>query len=46
MQNIFRENLVREHGEKVVADFDKKVYGKFVDPIKDWVAIKNHFDSL
>lgn len=46
MQSIFRQKLVEELGEEVVADFDKRVYGKVVDPIKDWEAIIEKFKNL
>lgn len=45
-QVIFRKNLVKEHGEKVVAEYDRKVKGKFVNPVKDWQEIILFFDSL
>lgn len=46
MQVIFRENLVKEHGEKMVAEYDRQVAGKFYNAIKDWNAIREHFDTL
>jgi hypothetical protein len=46
MQVIFRENLVKEHGEVMVAEFDRQVAGKFYNAVKNWVEIKEHFDSL
>ena len=46
MQNVFRAKLVEEHGEEVVAEFDRQVKGKFVNPVKNWDAIKEEFDSL
>jgi len=32
MQVVFRRNLVKEHGEEKVAEFDRQVKGKFVNP--------------
>lgn len=42
----YREHLVKDYGEEIVAEYDRRVYGKYVDPIKDWVAVKNHFDGI
>jgi len=42
----FRTRLVKEHGEDVVAEYDRQVDGKFVNPVKDWKGIKRHFDEL
>jgi hypothetical protein len=39
MQNIFRENLVEEHGEEKVAEFDRQVKAKTVNPVKDWDSL-------
>lgn len=46
MQVIFRKNLVKEHGEKVVAEYDRQVKGKFVNPVKSWQEIITHFENL
>lgn len=46
MQVIFRKNLVKEHGEKIVAEYDRQVKGKFVNPVKDWQKIIDHFNAL
>ena len=46
LQVIFRANLVKEHGEAVVAQFDREVRAKKVDPIKNWDAIIEKFDRL
>ena len=46
MQNIFRRNLVKEHGEGVVAKFDKEVKAKKVDPVKDWQGLIDRFNGL
>jgi len=46
MQVIFRENLVKEHGEEMVAEFDRQVAGKFVNPEKDWKSVIARFKGL
>ena len=46
MQVIFRKNLVKEHGEKVVAEYDRQVKGKFVNPVKNWQEVITHFENL
>ena len=45
-QAVFREKLVLEHGEAVVAQYDKEVEAHKVDPVKDWQAIIDRFDNL
>ena len=45
MQNEFRRNLVKEHGEKVVAQFDKEVKAKKVDKVENWQAVMDDFDA-
>jgi hypothetical protein len=42
----FRAKLVKEHGEEMVAAFDAQVAAKMVNPIKDWQAVINRFNSL
>lgn len=42
----FRARLVQEHGEEKVAEFDRQVKARTINPVKDWKAIKEHFDSL
>lgn len=39
MQGIFRKKLVKELGEEVVADYEKRVRAKEVSPVKDWDAL-------
>ena len=46
MQVRFREGLVKEHGEAVVAKFDKEVKAKKIDKVENWEKIIEHFDSL
>ncbi len=46
MQESYRRHLVKDYGEEIVSEFDKKVYSKMVLPIKDWKAIKDFFDNL
>lgn len=46
MQVEFRRGLVKEHGETVVAEFDRQVAGKFVNPLKDWKEVIERFNSL
>lgn len=42
----FREKLVQEHGEAVVAEFDAAVAARKVNPVKDWKEVIGRFDSL
>lgn len=46
MQESYRRHLVVDYGEEEVAKYDKMVYGKVVQPIKDWKAIEQLFNSL
>lgn len=46
MQVEFRKRLVIEHGEKVVAEFDRAVLAKEVEPIKDWQMVIDDFQRL
>jgi hypothetical protein len=45
-QVVFREKLVKEYGERVVAEFDKQVNAKQVNPVKDWQEVIDRFDGL
>ncbi len=42
----FRERLVRELGEEVVAEFDRQVDGKFVNKVVSWEAVAEKFKNL
>lgn len=44
MQEMFIARLIQEHGRSVVASMRARVYK--VDPVKDWKAIREHFDAL
>lgn len=44
MQEVFVAKLVQELGQKTVAQLRARVYK--VDPIKDWKAVKEHFETL
>jgi len=46
MQNVFRRKLVTEHGEKKVAEFDRQVEGKVVNPVKSWEEITERYKKL
>jgi len=46
MQVVFRKNLVKEHGEKKVAEYDRQVLGKFVNKVENWTIIKEKFKNL
>lgn len=46
MQSAFEEKLIAEHGKKLVAQYKKDSFGKKVDPVKDWNAIIEKFDSM
>ena len=46
MQVVFRRNLVKEHGEKIVAEYDRQVRGKFINPVKDWQEVIDRFKSF
>ena len=45
-QADYRKNLVKELGEKVVAQYEKDARAKKVDRVTDWNAIKNKFENL
>ena len=42
----FRKKLVKELGEEVVAQFDKEVQARKVDPVKDWQGVIDHYQEL
>lgn len=44
MKVEFRRGLVEEYGEEFVTELDARAYRK--DPVKDWSAIIQKFDSL
>ncbi len=46
MQNVFRANLVKEHGEAVVAQFDREVAAYKTDPVKDWQALLKEYQEI
>lgn len=45
MQTEFRKRLVKEYGEKVVAQFDLEVKAKKVDKVESWQAIIDEFNN-
>lgn len=45
-QVTFRRNLVKEHGEKIVAQFDKEVNARKVDPVENWQEIIEEYEKL
>ena len=45
-QAVFRERLVAEHGEAVVAEYDRAVAARRVDPVRDWQVVIDRFDGL
>ena len=46
MQNVFRRKLVEEYGEEYIAEVDRCVVGKKVNPVKNWPALLEHFKDL
>lgn len=44
-QVIFRRNLVKEHGEDKVKEYDRQVEGKFVNPVKNWDKLYENLQS-
>lgn len=44
MQTEFRMGLVKEYGEAFVKELDARRFK--VDPVKDWKAVKDYFDTL
>lgn len=44
MQNEYRGHLVKDYGEKLVSEFDRRRYR--VDPVKNWTEVINRFNSL
>ena len=43
MQCIYRQRLVTELGEEIVADFDKRVLAKEVSPVGNWKELVEEF---
>lgn len=43
-QVSFREHLVRDYGEAVVQSLEARRWK--IDPIKDWVKVREHYESL
>lgn len=46
MQESYRRHLIKDYGESVVEEYEKAVYAKKVNPIKDWKSIKTFYDSM
>lgn len=45
-QHLFRKKLVKELGEKVVAEYERAVRAKEVSPVKAWKEIIEKFKCL
>lgn len=43
-QSSYRRHLVRDYGEKVVAELEARRYK--IDPIKDWQTVIDHYNAL
>lgn len=42
-QAVYREHLVKDYGEEVVAEYDRAVRAKEVSPVKNWEEVMQSF---
>lgn len=39
MTDVYRVRLIQDYGEEIVAEYDRRVRAKHIDPVKNWQEI-------